>query len=285
MSKRARTGLAAIALIVAVISVPARADYLYVSNLGGSIKRIAPDGSVTTFADGLFQPVGLALDAAGNLYVGGATISKITPRGAVSRFVVPSGGGAARGLTFDAAGNLYAAVRGANNGDYVGKIAVDGTVTVFHPLNDAEALAFDRGGNLYVSDIAAVQKFTANGMQSSFALGFRNIEGLAFDAAGNLYGADYFDNSIIKFGPSGNASTFATGLSHPVGIAFGSDGYLYAVNNFNSTVSRISPDGTVSTFATGLSMPSFIAIQVPEPRQIEMLATTALALLARRRAA
>ena len=52
---------------------------------------MTPAGVVSTFvSSGLSDPVGLAFDAAGNLYVandGNNTISKVTPAGAVSTFV------------------------------------------------------------------------------------------------------------------------------------------------------------------------------------------------------
>ena len=52
---------------------------------------MTPAGAVSTFvSSGLNGPVGLAFDAAGNLYVanyGNSTISKVTPAGVVSTFV------------------------------------------------------------------------------------------------------------------------------------------------------------------------------------------------------
>ena len=65
---------------------------------------------VSTFASGFNGPVGLAFDAAGNLYVanyGNSTVSEVTPAGLVSTFA--SGFEQPYGLAFDAAGNLYVA--------------------------------------------------------------------------------------------------------------------------------------------------------------------------------
>ena len=61
------------------------------------------------FASGFGNAYGIALDAAGNIYVAnqsGSTISKVTPGGTVSTFA--SGITAPQGLAMDSAGNLYA---------------------------------------------------------------------------------------------------------------------------------------------------------------------------------
>ena len=114
---------------------------LYVTDTGNSaIRRIAVDGTVTTFAgvmgsagsnDGtatvarFYQPAGIVMDAAGILYVAdstGTTIRRIaldgsvtTLAGSATNFGYADGTGAAarfssiKGLAIDAAGVLYAA--------------------------------------------------------------------------------------------------------------------------------------------------------------------------------
>jgi len=64
---------------------------LYAANTAdGTILKVAPGGSISTFASGFDQPLGLVFDSSGNLYVSDpdlvGTISKITPDGTVSLF-------------------------------------------------------------------------------------------------------------------------------------------------------------------------------------------------------
>ena len=52
-----------------------------------SVRKAAPDGTVTTFVTGLSYPVGLVFDAQGNLYevdANASQVRKITPSGVVS---------------------------------------------------------------------------------------------------------------------------------------------------------------------------------------------------------
>jgi hypothetical protein len=58
-------------LAAALLASPARAQFpLYVSESGANeVDKISSSGAITPFATGLSSPRGLALDAAGNLYV------------------------------------------------------------------------------------------------------------------------------------------------------------------------------------------------------------------------
>ena len=87
---------------------------LYLSKAGnntagnGSIVKFAPNGTMSPFAAGLFQPGGMALDSANNLYVadlGSGSIFRFTPGGAKTTFT--SGLSSPRSLAFDFNGVLY----------------------------------------------------------------------------------------------------------------------------------------------------------------------------------
>lgn len=263
------------------IAATASADTLYVSMSNGGVRKVTPGGMVTPFATVGSQ--GIAFDQSGNLYVADSTrntINRITPTGAVSQFV---SGLSAKGLAFDSAGNLY-----TGSGGRIDRITPSGTITTFAQGNfSAAGLAFDRAGNLFAandSDITgqSIIEVTPAGTVSTFARMLPPQIGLAFDSAGNLYASSPDQGKITEIHPDGTSSTFATGLSQPWGLAFDSSGNLYSADEHD--ISKITPAGVVSTFvkfpssdASGL--PDFIAVQVPEPCLLELLAAAAFILL------
>ena len=95
----------------------------------------SPDRAVSTFAS-LPATIGLAFDAAGNLYAsdagpvtdppGPGGITKIAPDG--TQTLVVSGLGDLRGLAFDFDGNLFVAGHGDN---VLYKITIGGSVGIF----------------------------------------------------------------------------------------------------------------------------------------------------------
>lgn len=165
-------------------------------------------GTAATFN----QPVGMAVDASGNLFVAdyiNHLIRKITPAGVVS--------------TFAGSGNAALA---------------DGTGTAAS-FNGPFALAFDANGNLIVADYLnhAVRKITPAGVVTTIAgngtagyldatgaaARFNRPAGLAVDAANNIFICDAFNNRIRKITSAGVVSTIAgntnTGNADGVGTA------------------------------------------------------------------
>lgn len=255
---------------------------VYVSNANtNTIAKFDSAGNGSVFASGLNNPVGLAVDAAGNIYVANSSHSsntgsiwKFTP-GGVSSVFASSGLDFPTGLAFDTSGNLYAANSQTAVIKRFSPAGGVGTVFVADPGNNSVmwspyGIAFDSGGNLYAANFTSqtIEKFTTGGVASLFAnAGVVNPEGLAFDAADNLYVANYGDNTVRKYTPGGVGSVFAnTGLHNPAGIAFDGSGNLYAVNQNTNTVEKFSPTGVdLGVFAsTGLDNPTFIAI-TPDP--------------------
>src|SRR5215470_1607803 len=104
-------------------------------------------------------------------------------------------------------------------------VAALGTIVVSISAQ-ADALAFDAAGNLFLSDGHSVFKYTPDGTKSTFATGLNPL-GLSFDGKGNLFVADDAmtsgKSSILKFTPDGKRTTFATGIS-PEGMAFDRSG-------------------------------------------------------------
>ena len=75
----------------------------------GDIYKFTPEGVQSHLRLRAEESLGLAFDAAGNLYVGDSSsnVYKFTPSGVRTTFATVPAGGLPLGLAFDAAGNLY----------------------------------------------------------------------------------------------------------------------------------------------------------------------------------
>ena len=222
-----------------------------------SVRKISPAGVVTVFAgdpansgsvDGtgaaarFSSPVGIAVDAADNVYVvdtGNFTVRKITPAGLVSTLAGSPGvsgsvdgkGAAAQfrsigSIAADPTGNIFV-------GDWTAlrKIAADGSVTTLALPPDtivgSVLLAADSGGNLFIKSTSnrhVLHKLTPAGVLTQvyeFPAGIGlGAYGMAVDAAGNVYLTNaYFTagfrqvafivNTILKLSPQGVLTTIA----------------------------------------------------------------------------
>jgi sugar lactone lactonase YvrE len=196
------------------------------------------------FALNLFAVMLLLLAAgasAQNLFVcqyGSSNIVEVTPGGTQSTFgSVPATGAAS--LAFDVAGNLYA---GAYDGN-IYKFTPDGSRSVFAPGTFALSMAFDPSGNLYtVAFGSTVTEISTNGTKSTFATGLADAFGLAFDRAGNLYVTEGPDAAIVEIETNGTKTTFASGLGDPVGLAFDGTGNLFAMCEIVNQITEINPE-------------------------------------------
>lgn len=240
---------------------------LYVADYqGNKIRKIATDGTVTTLAgsgtegwsDGVGTnaefglPMGVAVDASGNVYVaeyGHNKVRKITADGTVTTLAGSGNAGSVDGvgtaasfagpggIAVDSEGNVYVS-------EYVGqrirKITADGTVTTL-------------AGN------GATGSTDGAGAAATFSYPM----GMALSSDGSLYVADSVSNKIRKVTLDGTVTTLAgsgglgssdggalTATFHnPRGVATDSSGNVYVTDADGNLVRKISSDGTVSTYA------------------------------------
>lgn len=241
------------------------------------------------------HPYGLAIDSEGNMYVGDVDnhrIRKISPDGIVTTFAGGNKGFADRkgqlarfnqpyGVAVDADLNVYVADSYNNR---IRKITPDGLVStlagnghdgfVDGPASSAEfyvpiGVVLDQAGNIFVGDEgnSSIRKITPGGEVITFVgngnysfcdgvgkdAEFNAPGGLAIDADGNLYVADYLNNCIRIASPEGQVMKLAGNLKkgfadgpareaefhYPFGIAVDPRGVVYVGDYYNHRIRKI----------------------------------------------
>ena len=241
------------------------------------IRFITPAGAVTTlagsgtpgFADNATgaaanfnNPIGVATDSTGNVYVADTSnqiIRKVTSAGAVS--------------TLAGTGSATTPTIGSANG-------TGASASFYTP----SGISVDVNNNIFVADTnnRAIRKIiTTTGAVSTFAgatgigsldgngssAGFNLPSGAVSDSVGNLYVVDTNNHIIRKITPSGAVSTYAgrpgiSGYSEgsgsnalfnsPGGLAIDNVGNLYVADTGNHRIRYIIPTPGASTGTTSL---------------------------------
>jgi sugar lactone lactonase YvrE len=220
---------------------------LLAGSAGSSSNPVITPGNLS-----LAVPTGVAVDAAGNVYVADSDnneIRKITPAGVVTTLA-----GSSTNTSFE---------------------PVDGTGAAAS-FNDPQGIAADAAGNIFVADTGnnLIRKITPAGVVTTVAgsatAGFARPSGIAVDTAGNIYVADTFNNEIRKITPAGVVITLAgsttigvadgvgaaAGFYNPQGVAVDAAGNVYVADGGNCEIRKITPTGVVTTLAGSLSIGS-----------------------------
>ena len=239
-----------------------RAQSFSISTFAGNHLDNNVSDDVLAVYSGLDYPQGLAMDAAGNVYIADEQHGRVRQVSASGVITTVAGGGSA-----------------GSPGGYTG----DGGPATQATLGLPAGVAVDAAGNLYIADFAnsVVRKVAPNGIISTYAgnggPGYSGDGGpatgarlnqpraLAVDSSGNLYIADYAESRIRKVTPSGTISTFAGGVTygqsneggpatqasvdHPTGLVFDSAGNLYIAASGDYVVRKVSTSGTITTVA------------------------------------
>ncbi len=261
---------------------------IYVANKNNNTVTVYPAGSspgtlnesptatIGGSNTGLSEPVHIALDGSGNIYVtnqgydyatGSYYFVTVYPpvgssTGTLNESPTATIGGSNTGLSepggiaFDGSGNIY--VSNYNNN----------TVTVYPPVGSST-------GTLNESPTAAI---------SGSNTGLEGPARIAFDGSGNIYVTNLNNGTVTVYPPLGSSTgtlnespTAAiggsnTGLSYPTGIALDASGNIYVTNFYNGTVTvypplgsstgtlNESPSAAIAGTNSGLSGPSGIAL-------------------------
>ena len=140
-------------------------------------------------------------------------------------------------------------------------------------LNGPAGLAFDSGGNLFVTENLGhrVQKFTrdgrflgAFGVEGAEAGALTRPWGIALDGSDNVYVADWYNNRVQKFSPEGeyfaSFGSFGTEpgrLQLPSDVAVDAEGDVYVTDWWNRKVEVFNQLGErLTTFFGDAKQPS-----------------------------
>jgi len=175
----------------------------------------------------MMNPTGLALDAEGYLYVSSrndGTVYRVAPNGSITTYA--EGMGIATGITFDSEHNLYVGDRSGTIFK-ISRDRQTYVFATLEPSVSAYHMAFGLNGNLFVtgpttSSFDAVYEVDSHGTVSTFYRGLGRPQGLAFDTDGNMYVAASLGGKrgIVRITPDQNASLVVAG-QNLVGLAFG----------------------------------------------------------------
>jgi trimeric autotransporter adhesin len=279
---------------------------LFISDTQNAVARIVNQSGISSVGGGSFvTPRGMATDAAGNAFVAdyqANVVWRIGTDGSVTKFAGTGtlgyggdGGAAASAqlnaptaVAVDTAGDVFIddfgnqRIREVTTAGIINTVAGngsqgysgDGGPATNASLNQAQGIAVDASGNLYIADTAnnVIREVTTNGMIRTIAgtgtFGYSGDGGpainaqltgppaIAVDAAGNIY---FIDGTtwIRKISSNGTIATIAGNgslgysgdaglatkaqLNSPTALAIDSSGNVDLADTGNSAIRRLQP--------------------------------------------
>ena len=239
-------------------------DNLFVADLqNGCIRRIAPNGAVTTLGPTtLSYPRGMCPDGSGGVFAldtGLHAVRRITSAGVVSllagRVSAGSEDGIGRAAGFNAPQGMTTAPDGTvyiadTLNHVIRKVALDGTVSVY---------AGSAGVSGSATGTISLARFNGPG-------------GIVSDSLGNLYVADTGNHVVRRISPDGvvhplagsaglkgttNGTGTAARFNEPLDLAVDRSGNVFVADSKNHSIRKITPAGVVTTFAGGSAVTGF----------------------------
>jgi uncharacterized protein (TIGR03437 family) len=218
------------------------AGNLYIADLGNHrVRRMARDGTITTLSDGFETPRNLALDAAGRVHVSDFTRHCIYRLSAAGLEAVASAP-----LRFPA--GLAIAADGAlyvgDTGNHVVRKLAGGIWSTVAEALAPTGLAIDSTGKLHIADVGT------NGARD-VAVGPGNV---VYTTDGRLVRRSS-SSAIVVIAGRGDPARGDLGpatearLNNPSGLALDAQGNLYIADRDNHRIRRVDTRGIITTFA------------------------------------
>jgi large repetitive protein len=245
---------------------PASTTPFILAGNGTAAFQSTPDnGTTAATSAGLFNPKGIAVDSAGNVYIADTTNNRVRKVTAATGFISTVAGDG---------GEIYVS---------------DGVVATSTPVAP-QGIAVDGAGNLYIADTInqRIRKVTAatglistvagtgtsgyvasqdTGTTAATSAEISLPEAVAVDSAGNLYFMDSNNNRVRKVaaatgfistvagnGTSGNIGNGGPATSAEFGFGFGTAvdgaGNLYLTDYLNHLVRQVTATAATVNFAT-----------------------------------
>ena len=274
-----------------------------ISTLAGSGVSGSDDGTGTAASFGYIE--GVSIDSKGNIFVAGTgnnLIRKITPEGVVTTFAGSGSAGSDDGtgtaasfyrpgyMAIDSLDNIYLTDTGNN---LIRKITSEGVVTTFAgsgsagsddgtgiaaSFNNPWGIAIDTNKNLFVSENKGhvIRKITPEGVVTTFAgsgtagsddgtgisATFQDPMDIDIDSKNNIFVGDRGNYLIRKITPEGVVTTFAgsgtigsddgigtaASFYRPDALTIDSNDNIYVTDYSNDNIRKITPNAEVTTF-------------------------------------
>jgi NHL repeat len=243
------------ALYATATTVPAGKIYLA---YGTTVTTHNEDGTQTTptITAGLDGASGVAIDAAGRIYVansGNNTVTTYNADGTQTTPTITSGINSPSGVAVDVAGRIYVANIGSNT---VTTYKADGTrttPTITSGINSPSGVAVDTAGKIYVANYpSVVTTYKADGTRTSPTINLGGSPGgVAVGPNGKIYvpnsfcDSDFCDGSVTTYNADGTRTspTIDLGASS---VAVDATGNIYVSSKYG-TVSTYDPSGSQTT--------------------------------------
>ena len=234
----------------------------------GQLVQMFPGGPQTTLASGLNDPSGVAVDAAGDVFVVifNSDVVEYPADGSGQRAL--AGGNYPTSLAVDAPGDVFV---GDNHGvqEYP---AGGGQVTLDPNIPYAPGLAVDNQGDVFVSgnqfgNSGDVIEIHPNGTQTTVASGLNSPQGLAVDLKGDVFIAEQGSNQVVE-APAGGGTPISvgSGLQAPAGVALDAAGNVFIADDTSANnVIEVPAGGGAQTTLASLTGPTAVAAYAPAP--------------------